>query len=62
MNGIWVDNKPVNQWGDYRPGVVGSVGDSKRSLLTSVSAYWCKIKTVCSRYEPEMGAVEYYES
>lgn len=27
MNGIWVDNKPVNQWGDYRPGVVGSVGD-----------------------------------
>jgi len=27
MNGIWTDNKPVNQWGDFRPGVVGSVGD-----------------------------------
>lgn len=27
MNGIYEENKPVNQWGDYRPGVVGSVGD-----------------------------------
>jgi hypothetical protein len=32
MNGIYVENKPVNQWGDYRPGNVGSVGD----VLTGV--------------------------
>jgi hypothetical protein len=32
MNGIYIENKPVNQWGDYRPGVVGSVGD----VLTGV--------------------------
>ena len=59
MNGIYTENKPVNQWGDFRPGVVGSVGDSKRRLLTRVSSYWGEIETFRSRYASSMGTMEH---